>query len=65
MKKWICLLGHNKKLMKINECEKEQFKNDNREITVYTCKYCGTDILVRTRCMIAQLKDNFDNKKED
>ncbi|MBS4893764.1 MAG: hypothetical protein KHZ90_08315 [Veillonella parvula] len=49
MKKLVCLLGHNKYLMKIKDCNKENFKNENRAISVYTCKYCGKDILVVTK----------------
>jgi len=60
MKNLICLLGHNKMLMKLNECEKEQFENDNRAITIYKCKYCGADIIVLTRYM----KSHFRNPKD-
>ncbi|WP_291566775.1 MULTISPECIES: hypothetical protein [unclassified Clostridium] len=68
MKKLICLLKHNKRLMKINECEKEQFENDDRAITVYKCKYCGTDFFVRTRYLKAHFKNPEDiefDKVED
>lgn len=49
MKRLICLLGHNKYLMKTKDCNKENFENENRSIKLYTCKYCGKDILVVTK----------------
>ena len=62
MKKLICLLGHNKMLMERNECEKEQFENDNRAITVYKCKYCGADIAAFTRYMKSHFRNPKDSK---
>lgn len=67
MKKLICLLGHNKRIMKISECEKEQFENDARAITVYKCKHCRKDIFVTTRHINAHFnpKDIVFDKVED
>ncbi|WP_455797546.1 hypothetical protein [Clostridium butyricum] len=39
---------HNKILMKVSDCRKEIFENENRQITVYSCKYCNKDVLVMT-----------------
>lgn len=61
MKKIICLLGHNKHLMKINECTKEDFENENKEIRIYTCKYCDKVIFVRTRFV----KSHFQNPNKE
>lgn len=60
MKKLICLLGHNKRLMKINDCIKERFENEDRAIVVYTCKYCDADIHVRTLYINAKFKNPKD-----
>lgn len=68
MKKLVCFLRHNKRIMKISECEKEYFENDNRAITVYKCKYCGEDMFVMTRHIKYVLKNKKDikfNKVED
>lgn len=40
MRKLKCILGHNKKLMKLDEVITEQYKNDNEIIKTYKCKYC-------------------------
>lgn len=49
MKKLICMLGHNARLMKTNECLTEDFENKNRAIRIFKCKYCGKDIFTVTR----------------
>lgn len=53
MKKIICLLGHNKHLMKFKDCSREEFENENRKITVFTCRHCGKDVAVYTNCLNA------------
>ena len=57
MKKLICLLGHNKHFMRVRDCTLEKFKNENRGITVYKCKYCGKDILVQENFIVAKFKN--------
>jgi hypothetical protein len=51
MKKLICLLGHNKKLMKTSDCKTEKFENDSRKIVVHKCKYCDADVSVQEMCL--------------
>lgn len=60
MKKLICIIGHNKSIMKLKDCEKEKFENNNRAITVYKCKYCGEDVVVVTRHINGQFKNAFE-----
>lgn len=56
-----CLLFH--KGLKVNECNKEYFKNEDRAITVYSCKYCGKTVAVIDRYKIAHFKMPEGDKK--
>ncbi|NEZ47803.1 hypothetical protein FDF74_11485 [Clostridium niameyense] len=60
-KKLICLLHHPLRLTKIRDCDVEDFENENREIRVYKCKYCGKDILVRERCIKIEFDKPFES----
>lgn len=41
MKKFLCLIGHPKRLTRISECNIDDFENDDESIRIYRCKYCG------------------------
>jgi len=64
MKKLICYLNHNPHLMRIRDCNTENFENEDRAITVYKCKYCGKDLLVRTRFIKAKFNNAFKDVKD-
>jgi len=59
MKKLICLLGHPKRIMRLNDCNIEKFKNENRSIAILKCKYCNKDVVVYTRYTIAKVKEEL------
>lgn len=59
MKKLICLLGHNKRLMRLNECDTEYFENDDKSIALYSCKYCGEFIFAKTRYVKAKVNELY------
>ena len=46
MKKFLCLIGHPKRLTRISECNIDDFENDDEAIRVYRCKYCGKEITI-------------------
>ena len=56
MKKISCLFNH--KFKKVEDVIIERFENDNRAITVFTCKDCHKDFIVITRHYKAKFKDN-------
>jgi len=43
--------------MRVRDCTLEKFKNEDRGITVYKCKYCGKDVLVQERFIVAHFKN--------
>lgn len=55
MKNVKCLFNH--RFIKINECIKENFENDDKAITIYRCKYCDKVLWVRDR----YIKGHFKN----
>lgn len=65
MKKLICLLGHNKHLLKLSELTREDFENENQAISVYTCKYCGKFIFTRIRYVNVHPKKLHFEKSDD
>ncbi len=50
MKKLICLLGHPKRIMKVNECEVERLENDDKVVRMYTCNYCKEIVAANVIC---------------
>lgn len=61
MKKFICLIGHPKRLTLISKCKIDDFENDYEKIKVYRCKYCGDYVGGYTKCIKANVKEiNFD-----
>lgn len=61
MKKFLCLIGHPKRLIRISECRIDDFENDGEAIRVYRCKYCGDYIGGHTRFVKAKFKElHFD-----
>lgn len=64
MKNIICLIVHPKRLTPISFCKADDFENDDENIRVYRCKYCGDFVAGYTRCINARIeKPHFDTIK--
>ena len=64
MKKFLCLIGHPKRLTRISECNVNDFENDSEAIRVYRCKYCGDYVGGYTRYIKAKVKKPHFDKVE-
>lgn len=59
MKNLKCLLGHNLRIMKLKDCRKEFFENDDKGIVVYWCKYCNRAVYTHEKYRKAHFDDAF------
>lgn len=64
MKKFLCLIGHPKRLTPASGCNVYDFENDDEEIRVYKCKYCGEFVAGYTRCVKSKFKKPHFDKIE-
>ena len=64
MKKIMCLIGHPKRLTHASSCSVHDFENDDEEIRVYKCKYCGEFVAGYTRCVKSKFKKTHFDKIE-
>lgn len=56
MKKFLCSIGHPKILTRVSKCNIDNFENDNEEIRVFRCKYCGDFVYAYTRFVKLKFK---------
>lgn len=65
MKNIKCLLGHNLHIIKLNDVTKHQYDNDEENVTVYKCKYCGKIIAGKTDSIKASFKKPEEKEKSE
>ena len=59
MKKFLCLIGHPKRLISVSKCDIDDFENDDEVIRVYRCKHCGEYVAGYTRFVKAKFKESL------
>ena len=61
MKKFLCSIGHPRILTRVSQCNIDNFENDDEEIRVFRCKYCGDFVYAYTRLVKLKFKEpHFD-----